>query len=56
MNFYIVAIHYLVKDSFFGTDEAPLEYLLLAICELNGQTDVEQLTLVVHICVVAVNP
>jgi hypothetical protein len=32
----VVAVQYLVKNSFFRADEAPLEYLLLAISELDG--------------------
>ena len=51
-----IAVYYLVKDSFFRADEAPLESLLFAVGELDRQTDVEQLTVVVHIRVVAVDP
>lgn len=48
--------YYLVKDSFFRADKAPLESLLFAVGELDRQTNVEQLTVVVHIRVVAVDP
>lgn len=51
-----IAMYYLVKDSLFRADEAPLESLLFAVGELDRQTDVEQLTVVVHIRVVAVDP
>lgn len=50
-----VTVYYLVEDGFFGADEAPLEGLFLSVGELDRQTDVEQLTVVVNVGVVAVD-
>lgn len=46
---------YLIENRLFWTYEAPPEHLTPAILVLHGQTDVEQLTVVVHVGVVAVS-
>lgn len=45
---------YLVKNSFLWTNETPLECLFRAVVEVDGQAHVEDLAVVVRVCVVAV--
>ena len=45
---------YLVEDGLVWTDKAPLEHFLLAVRVLDRVPDVEQLTVVGHVSVVAV--
>ena len=45
---------YLVEDGLVWTDKAPLEHFLLAVRVLDRVADVEQLTVVGHVSVVAV--
>ena len=47
---------YLVEDGLVWTDKAPLEHFLLAVRVLDRVADVEQLTVVGHVSVVAVGP
>lgn len=48
-------VGYLVEDGLLRADEAPLEHLLRTVGQLDGVAHVEQLALVVHVGVVAVD-
>ena len=47
---------HLIEDGLVGTDEAPLEHLLLAVRILDGIADMEQLAVIGHVSVVTVGP
>ena len=47
---------YLVEYRPVGADEAPLDHLLLAVRVSHGVADMEQLTVIGHVRVVAVHP